>query len=551
MDQKIGTKPILRVQITTSGATTDITSYMKSCGMLDMEKSRTGEYALVAAGDMMFVFSNYNDKFTELDNGSVLYGVTYIGGKIDIDFGFKKDDGTIEYEDQAVFKIIDVYCASKSSECHIVGRDNIERLNKFVLNVPSNAIVPVAGSNTGNGYITEVQTKPFGTVTENWTITCTLGGGSGVATFSVVGSVSGTIGTATSNTEYTAGSMVKFTIYAGGTNWVIGDTYTFSTRKNPEWTNTDPIKIIWSILTGYNYDTDTQEAWYNSTPKLDHTQGAGNTDLDFASFTTAVTNLGSSFNLTGYIGINQNCSTIISEIITHFLGAVYADEDGKISIGTYTPSLGEASPREFSGTKKITELKYEKGFDDIINSCTANFKKTASWAWSRDAETLDGSYTKTNATSITSYGERTHSISTNWISVNNYAIIWAVDRIIGKFSSPPLILEFITGTDGLQTTLGNRISVTDTKSQIEQQIMEVFRLSKDFSKKPTQISISCIDTGTTNWPWAFCGSSINETEHNWSVAASQDFDTADTFEKQFCYASQNGGEGTDPEYYTW
>ncbi len=550
MDQKIGTKPILRVQITTSGATTDVTSYLKSCGSLDMEKGRTGEEALVAAGDMMFVFSNYDDKFTELDASSIFYGVTYIGKTIDIDFGFRKDDGTIEYADQAVFKIINVYLNSESSECYIVGQDNINRLNKFVLNVPANVLVPVPGANTGNGYITEIQTKPFGTVSENWTITCTLGGGVGVATFSVVGSTSGNIGTATSDVEFSTGNKIKFTIYAGGTNWVISDSFTFTTRQNIEFTNLSPIKIIWSILTGHNYDTNIAEAWHNATPQMDNTKSTANIDLNFPSFTTAITDLGTSFNLTGYIGMNENCSSVISSIILHFLGAVYTDADGKIYIETYKPSLGE-SPREFSSSKKITTLKYQKDYNGIINSCTANYKKTASWAWSGEEETTDGMYTKTNSLSITSYGEKTYTIGTKWLSINNNAIQWTVDRIVDRYANPPLIIDFTTGTDAIQTFLGDRIKITDTKTQLSEQIMEVNKLSKDFSSKPTRITISCVDTGTTGWSWAFCGSSINETDHDWSIASSQVWDTATNFEKQFCYASQTGGEGTPPDFYVF
>jgi hypothetical protein len=552
MIQKIGTRPIIRIKITTSGGTTDVSSYFKSCGELSVEKSRTGEQSLVSAGDMLFVFSNHDDKFTELDSGSIFYEVTYIGNKISIDFGFKKDDGTTEYESQGVFKIIEVYLSSDNSQCYISARDNIERLNKFILNVPANAAVPVANAaNTGNGYVTGIQTKPFGTVTENWTLTCTKIGGASVAEFSVVGSVSGNIGTATSNVEFTTGSKIKFTIMAGGTAWALGDKFTFSTIQNIEYTSLSPIKIIWSLLTGYDYDTDAAEDWLTKTPQLDHTQSAANTDINFPSFTTAITELGSSFNLTGYIKENGNCSTEISGIITHFLGTIFTDADGKISVNTYTPTFGEASPREFSDSIKITNLKYLRSYNDIVNSCTAKYKKTSSWAWSGEAEVQDGSYTKTNSTSITTYGEKTFTISTNWISVNNAAIQWAVDRIIDKFADPPLILDFVTGTDALQTILGDVIQVTDSKTLLSQKVMEVFSISKDFNAKPTHINIKCSNMLTEGYGWAFLGSSINESDHDWSVASSQDYDTADSFEKQFCYLSETGGEGSNPEYYLW
>ena len=77
-------------------------------------------------------------------------------------------------------------------------------------------LVPVAGgSNVGNGVCSEVALRPFVTVAETWTLTCTLGGSS--ATFSVVGSVSGNIGTATAGTEFTNASSggLKFTVSNG------------------------------------------------------------------------------------------------------------------------------------------------------------------------------------------------------------------------------------------------------------------------------------------------------------------------------------------------
>jgi len=549
MDLKVGARPIIKVQITTSGGTTDISAYLKNMGSFDIEKSRLGEQALVAAGDMMFVLSNHDDKFTERVATSVFYSTDYIGYAIDIDYGFRKDDGTTEYVDQAVFKVMEIYLSSDSSECYIIGRDNIEHLNKFTLSVPANAQVPTTTGNTGNGYVTEIQTKPFGAVTENWTLTCTTLGGSGVGIFSVVGSVSGNIGSATSNTAFSTGSMIQFTLYAGTTPWAVGDTFTFSTVKGIEFTATNPAKIIWALLTGYNYDADTTEDWLKKTPQLDSTQSAANTDIDFASFTTAVTNLGATFNLTGYAATNTNCASMISDILIHFLGSIYADEIGKITLKTYAPTLGAACPRIFSDSKKISSLKYLRSYESIVNSATAKYKKTASWAWSGEVETTDGTYTKTNAASIATYGEKTKSIDTYWLSVSNAAIQWAIDRIVDKYASPVLTLEFVTGSDGILLALGDIIQITDTKTLLSQQAMEVFNIGKDFTAKPTHITVGCDDTGTTGWNWGFCGSNIAETDHDWSVAASQSFDTATDLEKQYAYASQTGGEGTPPDYY--
>lgn len=549
MDQQIGSRPIIRVQITTSDGTTDISTYLKSGITLDLEKSRLpDETAIVISSDVTLVLSNYDDKFTETVATSIFYNVTYLGYNIDIDVGFKKDDGTIEYADQAIFKVIDVTLSSDGSECYIIARDILYKLVDFILNVPANALVPAANAaNTGNGYMTEIQTMPFVTVNETWTLTCTTLGGSGVGKFDIVGSVSGDVGDATSDTEFSNGSTggIKFTIYAGGTAWAVGDIFTFTTRQYLEWTTENPAKIIWSILTGYDYDADTEDDWSAATPKLDSTQGAGNTDINYSSFQTAVTNLGTGFDLTGYITYNTNTAEALQDILLHFLGYLHADENGKINIKTYKPSFGAASIREFSDTKKISFLKYNKNLDNIVNSCTARYKKTTSWAWSGATETNDGKYTNTNTTSITNYGERTYEFDTYWYSANDNAIQWAVDRIINKYGDPILDLDFTTGLDGLQTHLGDTIEVTDTKTVLTNKILEVYKMNKDFSSKPMHINIICDDTDTSGVSWGFLGSSANEGDG----ISPQDlnWDTASATDKQFCYLSQTGGGG--PAYY--
>ena len=551
MAQLIGSRPIIRVQITTSGGTTDVSSYLKSGITLESEKSRLPDQAaIVVSGDVTLVFSNYDDKFTENDAGSIFNGVTYLGYNIDVDVGFKKDDGTTEYVDQAIFKIIEVSLSSNASECHVVARDILYRLVDFVLNVPANALVPVATvGNIGNGYITEIQTLPFVTVNETWTLTCTTLGGASVAIFDVVGSVSGDIGDATSDTEFSNASTggIKFTIYAGGSDWAVNDEFTFTTRQYPEFTTQNPAKIIWSLLTGYDYDGDTQDDWHAATPELDSTQGAGNTDINYSSFQTAITNLGTNFDLTGYIDYNTNMAEALQDILLHFLGYLYADEDGKIYIKSYKPSLGGTSPREFSDAKKNTYLKYNKMLDTIVNSSTARYKKTASWAWSGGSETNDGLYTKTNATSITNYGERSYIFDTYWYSANDNAIQWAVDRIVDKYGTPIIDIEFQTGLDGLDTILGDIIEVTDTKTALSHKTVEVYQMSKDFSSKPMHIKIKCDDTDTLSFNWAFIGSSANEGDG--ISPQSLSYDTATASDKQFCYLSQTGGEGSDPEYY--
>lgn len=100
-------------------------------------------------------------------------------------------------------------------------------MNQAVFVDPS-ATTPVK-TGTGNGTMS-APIVSSATLTESFTVACTVPGGSGVAQFSVVGSVSGALGTATSNVEFVdANRKVRFTITAGGTPWAVADQFTFST----------------------------------------------------------------------------------------------------------------------------------------------------------------------------------------------------------------------------------------------------------------------------------------------------------------------------------
>lgn len=101
-----------------------------------------------------------------------------------------------------------------------------------------------AEANAGNGTITK-PTAISSAPTETWTLTCTLAGGDATATFSVVGSVTGADGTATSGSAYSG--TVLFTISAGGTDWELGDVITFGIDK-----------LGWSVLknTTSSFTTD-------------------------------------------------------------------------------------------------------------------------------------------------------------------------------------------------------------------------------------------------------------------------------------------------------
>lgn len=102
-------------------------------------------------------------------------------------------------------------------------------MNQTTFVDPSSTVPAADGGNTGNGTMS-TPVPSSATLTENFTIVCTVPGGSGVGQFSVTGSVSGLLGTATSNAEFVdADQKVRFTLTAGGTPWAVSDEWTFST----------------------------------------------------------------------------------------------------------------------------------------------------------------------------------------------------------------------------------------------------------------------------------------------------------------------------------
>lgn len=101
-------------------------------------------------------------------------------------------------------------------------------MNQTTFIDPSSTVPVADGGNTGNGSMS-TPVPSSATLTENFTIACAVPGGSGVGQFSVTGSVSGLLGTATSNVEFVdADQKVRFTITAGATPWAVSDEWTFS-----------------------------------------------------------------------------------------------------------------------------------------------------------------------------------------------------------------------------------------------------------------------------------------------------------------------------------
>jgi adhesin/invasin len=96
------------------------------------------------------------------------------------------------------------------------------------------ATTPMADpNNVGNGVMSAVSVSST-TQSEIWSVTCTAEAPNS-GTFSVTGSISGPqVGTATVGAPYTSdGGEVSFTISDGSTDFKIGDSFTFSTTRDP------------------------------------------------------------------------------------------------------------------------------------------------------------------------------------------------------------------------------------------------------------------------------------------------------------------------------
>ena len=113
-------------------------------------------------------------------------------------------------------------------------RDCLSQIVDFTTKAWAAGSVTAGGGNTGDG-IVYGQSASENSVAETWTITCTTGGGSEVATFSVTGSVSGAKASAVADTPYSI-DEVSFVVLSGDTDFVIGDTFSFTVSAiTPQW----------------------------------------------------------------------------------------------------------------------------------------------------------------------------------------------------------------------------------------------------------------------------------------------------------------------------
>src|SRR6267142_3735304 len=213
MARKRGSTPRTKIEfIDKSNITTDISAYFVSGANLEQIRERAPDQ--IQAGQFDIVLRNDDDKFSEFVPTSLLYGVDYHGARIRISEGFVLPDGTEEFEPQGVGFIDQLLTDPQSSQVTLRCRDLLWRIMDQKIHArPDAEVVVPGGSNVGDGNLSGLGKLPFVTVNETWTVTCTLGGADGVATFSVVGSISGSIGPATSGTEFVSTAKgIRFTI---------------------------------------------------------------------------------------------------------------------------------------------------------------------------------------------------------------------------------------------------------------------------------------------------------------------------------------------------
>lgn len=548
MRRRLGSRPLTKVLfVKVDGTEVDISSRYLAGATFEQVKERAPDE--ISAGDFDIVLANNDNYFSEYVVGALLENIQYHGAKIKIYQGFTLPDGTEQYEIQAVGLIDEIKTSPSESTVTFRCRDRVRRILDEALN-PSyyELIAQRSVGSVGNGQCTNVSTKPFKTVTETWTLTCTLAGADGVAHFSVVGSASGNVGTATSGTEFSTGTGaggVKFTITGGGTNWALGDVFTFQTKQHPQWSVVNAGKIIWSILTGYNWDSNTAENWSSHVLSFDHTQSDANTDLDYLSFSSGITQLSTfaNFNLTGYVGFDESAVDFLQGILLLFLGSLYTGSDGRIKLGVYVPGSTPTVVADFADANKITSLGYSRTQDEVINHVAVEYKARAVWQFTDEDFTYDGRYVAASTASKAKYNTLKVNFAVRWYSANGNHVIDFADKLLGKYQDPPLNIDFETGMDALRTEIGDAVTVTDEKYGLFQVRGEVTRVTKYLDRQPATISLRVRRESDLAQTWGYIGSEVDEGD---GISPQPDsWDSATTAQKHFAYLSQSGDSTVD------
>jgi hypothetical protein len=534
-------KPRVKVEfVDTSGVATDVSRYYAGGGNVTRLKERAPDE--IQAGDFDVVLHNHDDYFSEYKASSLLYGIQYHGARVRIWIGFELSDGSITYQLMQVGYIDQLETHDGESKVTFRCRDILRRLLDEKLHQrPSTEVATPGSSNAGGGSCSVVSTKPFKTVNESWTLTCTTPGADGVAVFSVVGSVSGTLSTATAGTEYSTGTGaggIKFTLKNSGVDFAAGDTFTFQTKQYPEWTAVNPAKIIWSILTGYNWDTNTQEAWSGMVLTFDPTQSSANTDLDYQSFVDTIALLSSADNVSGYAAYDEDARAFIEGLLILFLGSVYTGNDGRIKIQAFRPTFGGVTSRTFSDTRKIMALGYNRAVSEILNYFQVQFKLTNSWEFSDEQVVLDGMFVMEDTASQAKYKRLPFEWESRWYSASGNHVEAFGSQLLSKYSEPPLTIRFKTGLDAVLSNVGERISITDEKYGFTDLPAEITAIEKVFDGVPMEINVTARRDEETSALWGFLGSSADEGDGLSPQSAT--YGSASVTDLTFCYLGTAG-----------
>lgn len=535
--------------ITVGGAVTDISAYYDSGANFQQQKDRAPDE--IQAADFDIVLANHDNKFSEYDPTSLLYGIQYHGARIRVSEGFVLPDGTEEYQVKCVGFIDQIIADGSISRVTFRCRDLIRQLLDRALNPsPASELAVAAIGNIGNGLCSVVAVLPFKTKNELWTLTCTTAGASGVAQFSVIGGTSGNVGTLTVGTQFTTGSNaggIKFNITAGSANFAIGDVFKFTTAQFPEFTSMNVVKIIWNVLTGYDWDSNTQSAWSGQVFAFDHTQSTANTDLDYTAFSNAITQINSSggYSLTGYCPRDVSAVDFVRNLMLMFLGSIFTGQDGRLTIKVYTPTFTAASGTLLSDAQKVTILGYTRTIDEVINYAVVSYKATQTWEFSDVTPAYDGTYVYSDATSVAKYNVIAQQYTFNWYATNGQHAINFAQRLIGKFGDPPLTVDFVTGLDAILLQLGDIVAITDTKYILSAVLCEIAIIQAGYDNNPAQIQIRARRDSALSATFGYLGSSANEGDG--LSPQSGNYDTASASDKLFAYCGQTGGGG-GPDY---
>jgi hypothetical protein len=176
------------------------------------------------------------------------------------------------------------------------------------------------------------------------------------------------------------------------------------------------------------------------------------------------------------------------------------------------------------------------------------YQGSDSWPWSDGSLALDGSYVEEDSTSVLDRGQYSQDFEIPWYSGSGDHVQDFTSKLISRYKDPPLEIEFLTGMDGLLTSMGDRVIVNDVKSGFSGVIGEVTRIVKQFDQLPSSIQFRVRQDSTTNVIFGTIGSSANEGD---GISPQADtYDSASTSDKQFAYFSKNGS-AVAPQYFVF